>query len=188
MPERVRIETFRGGRSLRAAIEANEGALAVLTKAGRNRAIRRTFDRAATNWRNRFVWLRFTRRVSKPPFNYDGPWKHPLDGWHKGSAKLMNSALTGKIKTRKRQGSGGFVTSVPLPNKHPISKEISRVLSVVPPSEIEWMADDAATGFAQFILFERFQRERRLKKARANRRLLNAVQVRDRGSNRRRNR
>ena len=169
---RLRLQRFRrpGARTFNAVLEANEGALAVFRKRERNRVVKLAMSRAGRNWRAEFMWKRFKRAiVLSYPFNYKGDRGTPLVGWHKGGGALQNSIYSGRVITRKRQGTGGFSTSVALLNRHPISVEIVRVLQTVPGTEVEWMVDNAAEGIASLIGAATLQSERREKRARERR-------------------
>ena len=163
------------GRGFGTVIEANREALAFWKPAARNKLIRESLKRGGNNFRALFFKKRPTEMIRKAPWNYKLKPKRrgqnartPLIGRHTGSDKLIRAMYTGRItgsKTRKN----GFVLRIGIPLGHPVSKEVSDVMSIVSQQEVEWLVDNIGQGIAKGIEKGRIQEKLRVEKAKDRR-------------------
>jgi hypothetical protein len=145
-----RVEIRRGKSAMRATIERNQEWLELFSPAERRKVMKRTFELALNDWRQTHLKKRVQRDdVLAPPFNYAGKRRHsPMVRRARANPNevLINAMWRGKIRAQvppvaddnaPYQISG----TVAIPFGHPVTPEITRVFSIVPPDELEWLGE-----------------------------------------------
>lgn len=135
---RILVERVSNG-PIRAYLEMEEARLNQFRPRERNALLARCLEKAVRVWRGIFMKLWFSKRVLSAPYDYTLDHVSPLVD-QGDAAKLV---YTGKIQARAPGGNVKCYVSMPL--GHPVRQEISRVLKVVPPDQIQFIADRFAS-------------------------------------------
>ena len=144
------FETRRGKSAIRVAIERNQEWLELFSPAERRKIMKRTFELALNDWRGTHLRKRVERdAVLAPPFSYAGKRRNsPMVRRARSNPNevLVNVIWRGKIRAQvppvasdrePYQISG----TIAIPFGHPVTPEITRLFSIVPPDELEWIGE-----------------------------------------------
>lgn len=130
---------------IKAVLEAEAGRLELFSARERNALLARALERAMAAWRAVFMRIRFTKKVTESPFHYNGDPRSPMYD----SGAMERAVYQGKIVARAPGGRVAGTVSTPF--AHGVTKEISRVWRVLPPNEVQFVADRFAKLVAREI-------------------------------------
>lgn len=138
---------------MRAVLTANQEWMDLMVASERNALLRRCAVRALNDWRYTRLAKYFTNAVHQAPFNYAaGRSSHLVS-----SGQMRHLVINqGRAEARAKTDSSGTqqVTAIlRVRYGHPVSKEIARVLRVIPPADVQYFAD----RFAKYVADEKGQ-------------------------------
>ena len=149
----AKVETFvqrAEGAAIRVTIQRNQEWLDMFSPAERRKTMKRAFELALNDWRSTHLRKRVERdHVLAPPFLYAGKRRHsPMVRRARPSPNqvLINTMWRGKIRASVPPVASdtqpyNIWGTVAIPFGHPVTPEISRVFSIIPPDEIAWIAE-----------------------------------------------
>ncbi len=141
------VEYVSGNGPLRAVLRRNHAYLSLFAPAVRKKILAKAGRQAVRNWRAMFFVKRFKKEiVSGPPWNYHYGGKHPMIGPHRGNEKLRNVIYRGKIRVVYKAKGDRFRIDASLPYGHPVKPYTSRPWLIVPPNEVQFIADELQKG------------------------------------------
>lgn len=138
------------GAAIRTTIERNQEWLDMFSPAQRRKVMKRSLELAINDWRSQHLKKRVQRdTVLAPPFSYAGKRRHsPMVRRARPDPNqvLVNTIWRGKIRAQVPPVASdtqpyNIWGTVAIPFGHPVTPEISRVFSIIPPDEIEWIAE-----------------------------------------------
>jgi hypothetical protein len=153
----VVVQRYTGGSGgvapLRAVLHANHEWMKIMRARERNKLLKQLGLDAGNRWRWKFLKRRVQKdTVLKPPFNYRDDPKSPMIDKRILISRIWKGKITATAKTEGGARSGGrqlMKIRIPIPFGHPVTPEISRVFNVVPPDEIEELAENIGKGLAR---------------------------------------
>lgn len=137
---RIIVERLTNG-PIRAVLEMEQERLDQFRPRERNALLARCLEKAVKVWRSIYMKVWFGKRVLASPYNYTGDHRSPLVD----SGDMAKAVYTGRVFARAPGGNVKCFVTMPL--THPVTKEISRVLKVVPAEQIQFIAN----RFAEYV-------------------------------------
>ncbi len=141
---KIVVSRITGG-PIRAVLEVESDRLEMFSARERNALLARSLERGITAWRNVYLRHRFQREVKQAPFNYTGDPRSPMVDTGAMSVSAYNGQIVAKAP------GGRVYGTITIPFSHPVTKEISRVWRVLPPDEMQYVAEVFAKSVAREI-------------------------------------